>query len=802
MGVFMKEKSRETSSLYRCMKMIIIVFLVLGSLFPGGALVVAANSTAAQVEKQEGECKWESQSSASQECIASKNGVSPQDCPNAVKALPLQASISTKENASVAAVNVNLSGVLALDANHVWAVGDSGTILFFDGSTWSVQDSGISSWLGGVSGLDANHVWAVGYGGTILFYDGSNWATQGSGTTNDLYRICALDSNHVWAVGDGGIILFYNGSNWSTQASETTNALFGVSAADANHVWAVGDGGIILFYDGSNWSTQASETTNALFGVSAADANHVWATDNVGDIYSYNGSSWFKQITVTADWLNDVYALDAGHVWVVGNGGTIYFYDGSNWYSQDSGTTEDLNGVSASAADQVWAVGKNATILHGSPTATTRKFYFAEGYTGANFDEYLCLMNAGTSATVAHITYMFTDGSTQFQEVPIGPSSRATVMVNGIVGPDRDVSVKVESDGEIVAERPMYFNYNGVWDGGHDVVGATSPSNTAYFAEGYTGANFDEYLCLMNPNSSATVAHVTYMFTDGNTQSQDVNIGGTSRVTLKVNDVVGPGKNVSVKIESDSPIVAERPMYFNYQEIGTGGHDIIGAPSPQVASYFAEGYTGDGFDEYLCLMNPNPTATVAHVTYMFSDGSTQVQDMNLGPTSRATVLVNDVVGQGKEVSMKVASQDPILAERPMYFIYPPLTYEYSIAYQDVYLCSGGHDVVGAPSPQKAFYFAEGYTGAGFEEWLCIMNPNDSAVGSYFVLMYKDGSTDMRTVELGPTSRVTVKINDIAGPDRDVSIAYFADSPVVVERPMYFFYHDVWSGGHDVIGYTP
>ena len=90
----------------------------------------------------------------------------------------------------------------------------------------------------------------------------------------------------------------------------------------------------------------------------------------------------------------------------------------------------------------------------------------------------------------------------------------------------------------------------------------------------------------------------------------------------------------------------------------------------------------------------------------------------------------------------------------------------------------------------------------FDEWICIMNPNSSAVGSYFVLMYKDGSTDLRTLELGPTSRVTVKINDIAGPDRDVSIAYFADSPVVVERPMYFFYHDVWSGGHDVIGYTP
>jgi hypothetical protein len=29
----------------------------------------------------------------------------------------------------------------------------------------------------------------------------------------------------------------------------------------------------------------------------------------------------------------------------------------------------------------------------------------------------------------------------------------------------------VASDQPIIAERPMYFNYNGAWTGGHDVVG-------------------------------------------------------------------------------------------------------------------------------------------------------------------------------------------------------------------------------------------------------------------------------------------------------------------------------------------
>lgn len=102
-------------------------------------------------------------------------------------------------------------------------------------------------------------------------------------------------------------------------------------------------------------------------------------------------------------------------------------------------------------------------------------FYFAEGYTGAGFDEWLCLMNPGTSATTAHITYMFPDGTTKKQDVEVGATTRTTVKVNDIVGPGRDVSVQITSDGPIVAERPMYFNYNGVWTGGHDVIGATAP---------------------------------------------------------------------------------------------------------------------------------------------------------------------------------------------------------------------------------------------------------------------------------------------------------------------------------------
>ena len=196
-----------------------------------------------------------------------------------------------------------------------------------------------------------------------------------------------------------------------------------------------------------------------------------------------------------------------------------------------------------------------------------------------------------------------------------------------------------------------------------------SVPTTFYFAEGYTGAGFEEWLTIMNPYTEQANVHVTFMMEGGATQEADYLVLGNTRCTVSVNAWVGNDKNVSAKVTSDQPIVAERPMYFNYKWVWTGGHDVMGADSPREEFYFAEGYTGAGFEEYLSLMNPNPSPTTVHITYIFPGGTPQTQDVGIGPNTRATVNVNAAVGPDKEVSMKITSDDPIVAERPMYFNY-------------------------------------------------------------------------------------------------------------------------------------
>ncbi len=142
----------------------------------------------------------------------------------------------------------------------------------------------------------------------------------------------------------------------------------------------------------------------------------------------------------------------------------------------------------------------------GEVYSAAHNFYFAEGYTGTGFQEYLCLGNPEHFDASATITFMFEDGSTQRESLTVPEGYRVTVDVNGSVGAGRNVSALVQCDRAIVVERPMYFDYTptlnaGHWTGGHDAVGATSLSNYWYFAEGYTGPGFEEWICILNPGT-------------------------------------------------------------------------------------------------------------------------------------------------------------------------------------------------------------------------------------------------------------------------------------------------------------
>ena len=94
--------------------------------------------------------------------------------------------------------------------SDVWAVGEGGTILHWNGSAWADASSGNSSlYFRGVWGSGRNDVWAVGDKGAVLHWDGSAWAAVASGTTSNFYGVWGSGPNDVWAVGSHSAILHY-----------------------------------------------------------------------------------------------------------------------------------------------------------------------------------------------------------------------------------------------------------------------------------------------------------------------------------------------------------------------------------------------------------------------------------------------------------------------------------------------------------------------------------------------------------------------------------------------------------------
>ena len=431
-------------------------------------------------------------------------------------------------------------------------------------------------------------------------------------------------------------------------------------------------------------------------------------------------------------------------------------------------------------------------------------YYFAEGTTRPNFQEWLCLMNPNVDKAKVHVTYMMGDGTTQGQDISVPQLSRATVYVPDVIGLSKDVSTRVDSDKPIVAERPMYFNYLPVyapgqqWNGGHDVIGALAPGAEWYFAEGTTRPGFEEWICLQNPTTATAHVQILYMLGTGQTMTQGIDVGPTTRKTIDVRAAIGANVDCSAKVTSDVGIIAERPMYFNYMgdanDNWTGGHDVVGANRPWTNWYFAEGTTRPGFDEWVCLQNPSDSAAYVTILYSLANGENPSQVVTVPAHSRQTISVPGFLGRGKDVSMHIVSATPIVAERPMYFNYGPGQQNWN----------GGHDVIGSNGTAKTCEFAEGATWGGFQEYLSIQNPNSTDISVTINYMLGTGANAMQTVPVKAMSRVTVDVNAFIGPNQDVSARVTCNDPIVVERPMYFSYQGSgtrlnWTGGHDVIG---
>ena len=77
----------------------------------------------------------------------------------------------------------------------------------YNGLSCAMMANSATYSLNDVWGTDATHVWAVGTAGTILRWDGSSWTPEASGTDASLNALWGKAAARVWIVGEHGVIL-------------------------------------------------------------------------------------------------------------------------------------------------------------------------------------------------------------------------------------------------------------------------------------------------------------------------------------------------------------------------------------------------------------------------------------------------------------------------------------------------------------------------------------------------------------------------------------------------------------------
>jgi len=446
---------------------------------------------------------------------------------------------------------------------------------------------------------------------------------------------------------------------------------------------------------------------------------------------------------------------------------------------------------------------------------TYRRWYLAEGAANGFFNETILIGNP--NAAEAHVTIrLLPQGQPPFapQTLTVPATGRGTFDVNAVAGlPPGAVSAIVESDVDVVVERSMTWP-GAARRGGHNSGGVLAPAAEWYLAEGVTGF-FDTFILLTNTNSSTPVdVDVTFLRETSGPLVRHYTLPASGRQTIYVNaditDAQGrpmgePFSTVVRQTSAGQDLVVERAMYWNAFE---GGHGAAAVTAPSTTWLFAEGICGGdaafSFQTYLLLANPGATAANATITFFRDAGGPVTKTVTINPGRRLTLGLNGLgFGPGNvaelanaSFSIRVASDQPILAERAVYWSSSGITF------------IEGNDAAGVTAEATKWAFAEGIEGVvqpggpSHDTYFLISNANAQPLNLKATFVREDGRGVVVTRVVQPQARATILTSGIPELQHQRFAAFIesVDAPAlgfVAERATYW--GAGYYGGHGASG---
>ncbi len=265
--------------------------------------------------------------------------------------------------------------------------------MHFDGTSWLPMTSPVTEDINSIWGRSASDIYAVGDSGVQLHYDGSTWSAMGAiphpvgivsdvhGTSSNTY--CVTYGAIEGGAGGGELMSLYG--NWESRTSEhlpedetrRLNAVFAQESTGNIYVggWNSADGFPVLFEKSSGGgliNIAPNFDKQAILGIwGAGNTTYFAGADyTVGDNNIRGVISRLANNMVTRYEFNgygdvwDSWGVNENNVFFSLNNGQILHFNGVSWINSVTNTNADLYGVWCSAEDDVYAVGENGTILH------------------------------------------------------------------------------------------------------------------------------------------------------------------------------------------------------------------------------------------------------------------------------------------------------------------------------------------------------------------------------------------------------------------------------------------------------
>lgn len=246
----------------------------------------------------------------------------------------------------------------------VWVVGESASILHWDGLRWSKIPSGLAfPWnLNSVRGTGPSDVWVTGRN-AILHWDGSRFTPLAlPSTADETYEdVWPSAANDVWFVSTTRLNR-WDGSKFTAvplAAGEYLHAAWGSGPSD---LWVAGMAGRLLRVTGATAAADPFGFEGLRISRMGGFGSDVWAVAPKGKVFRYDGSAWTSQRIPVPSNLLSVWARSASEVWATSDDGKIFHWDGATWTSVWTPAFLEIFGIWGSG-NTVWAVGRDGVLM-------------------------------------------------------------------------------------------------------------------------------------------------------------------------------------------------------------------------------------------------------------------------------------------------------------------------------------------------------------------------------------------------------------------------------------------------------